>query len=265
MLDRNIAEMAAFAKAHKVNLRPHSKTHKSADIARRQIKAGALGVCCAKLGEAEALAEAGIESLHITSPVVTPQAIARLIELNGKIKDLMVVVDHPANVEALAAAAAKAGKPLDGRGRHRSRHASHRRGDARRRRRAGQEGHRAEVAEICRRAVLLRPSPAHQGLRRAQGLDRGAHGVSQGRSRQARRGRPEARHRHRLGHRHAFHRRQARRLHRAAGRLLRLHGPRIQYLRPARPRPTDLRAGAADRCPGGKQPTPRAWSRSMPA
>ena len=59
MLDRNIAEMAAFAKAHNVKLRPHSKTHKSADIAKRQIAAGALGVCCAKLGEAEALAEAG--------------------------------------------------------------------------------------------------------------------------------------------------------------------------------------------------------------
>src|ERR1700704_2848931 len=112
MLDRNIAEMATFAKTHRVNLRPHSKTHKSADIARRQIKAGALGVCCAKLGEAEALAEAGVENLHITSPVVTPQAITRLIELNGKIGDLMVVVDNAANVDALAAAAAEAGKPL---------------------------------------------------------------------------------------------------------------------------------------------------------
>ncbi len=57
MLDRNIAEMAAFAKAHGMKLRPHSKTHKSADIARRQVAAGALGVCCAKLGEAEALGE----------------------------------------------------------------------------------------------------------------------------------------------------------------------------------------------------------------
>jgi 3-hydroxy-D-aspartate aldolase len=112
MLDRNIAEMANFAKAHNLKLRPHSKTHKSADIAKRQIAAGALGVCCAKLGEAEALAEQGVESLHVTSPVVTPQAIARLVELNGKVKDLMVVVDHPANVEALAAATAKAGKPL---------------------------------------------------------------------------------------------------------------------------------------------------------
>src|SRR5260221_2392972 len=106
MLDRNIAEMAAFAKAHNVKLRPHSKTHKSADIARRQIAAGALGVCCAKLGEAEALGEAGIQSLHVTSPVVTPQAITRLIELNGQVSDLMVVVDHPAHVEALATAAA---------------------------------------------------------------------------------------------------------------------------------------------------------------
>ncbi|HEY4892897.1 MAG TPA: alanine racemase, partial [Reyranella sp.] len=112
MLDRNIAEMASFAEAHKVKLRPHSKTHKSADIARRQIKAGALGVCCAKLGEAEALAEAGVGQLHITSPVVTPQAITRLIELNGKAADLMVVVDNAANVDALAAATAKAGKPL---------------------------------------------------------------------------------------------------------------------------------------------------------
>ncbi|CAN5911014.1 DSD1 family PLP-dependent enzyme [soil metagenome] len=116
MLDRNIAEMASFAQAHNVKLRPHSKTHKSADIARRQIAAGALGVCCAKLGEAEALGEAGIQSLHITSPVVTPQAIDRLMVLNGLVSDLMVVVDHPANVEALAAAAAAgkggSGKPL---------------------------------------------------------------------------------------------------------------------------------------------------------
>jgi D-serine deaminase-like pyridoxal phosphate-dependent protein len=112
MLDRNIAEMAAFAKAHNVKLRPHSKTHKSADIARRQIAAGALGVCCAKLGEAEALAEAGVGQLHITSPVVTPQAIDRLVALNGQAADLMVVVDNAANVDALAAAAGKAGKPL---------------------------------------------------------------------------------------------------------------------------------------------------------
>ena len=69
-LDRNIAAMATFAAANGLKLRPHAKTHKSVDIARRQIAAGALGVCCAKLGEAEALAEGGIEGLLITSPIV---------------------------------------------------------------------------------------------------------------------------------------------------------------------------------------------------
>src|SRR5260370_31975309 len=80
MLDRNIAEMASFAKAHNVKLRPHSKTHKSADIAKRQIAAGALGVCCAKLGEAEALAEAGVRHLPIPSPAGAPPHTTRLIQ-----------------------------------------------------------------------------------------------------------------------------------------------------------------------------------------
>ena len=235
MLDRNIAEMANFAKAHKVNLRPHSKTHKSADIAKRQIASGALGVCCAKLGEAEALAEGGVESLHITSPVVTPQAIARLIELNGKARDVMVVVDHPANVDALAAAAEKAGgKPLTvvvdiDPGMHRTGVAT-------------PDG----VVELVKKVVGLKSLKyagvqfycgRHQHIvdfKERKDEDRGAHGVPEGHPRQAGCRGPEARHRHRLGHRHALHRRQARRLHRAAGRLLRLHGPRLQRLRPAR-------------------------------
>ena len=76
-LDRNLARMADKARAHGVALRPHAKTHKSVDLARRQIAAGAIGVCCAKLGEAEALADGGIPSLLITSPVVSPPAIRR--------------------------------------------------------------------------------------------------------------------------------------------------------------------------------------------
>ncbi len=110
-LDRNIARMAEFAAAHGVALRPHAKTHKSVDIARRQVAAGAVGLCCAKLGEAEALAEGGIEGLHITSPVVSPPAIARLAALNARMDDLMVVVDHPDNARALADEVGE-GKPL---------------------------------------------------------------------------------------------------------------------------------------------------------
>ncbi len=104
-LDRNIATMAKIAGAKGVDLRPHAKTHKSVDIAKRQIAAGAVGLCCAKLGEAEALAEGGIPGLHITSPVVSPSAIARLAALNVTAERLSVVCDNPANAEALAAAA----------------------------------------------------------------------------------------------------------------------------------------------------------------
>ena len=111
-LDRNIAAMPALAKAKGIALRPHAKTHKSVDIGRRQIEAGAIGLCCAKLGEAEALAEGGLEGLHITSPVVSAPAIVRLAALNGRMQGLSVVVDHPDNVRALAEAVA-AGAPLD--------------------------------------------------------------------------------------------------------------------------------------------------------
>lgn len=102
-LDRNIAAMAEWAAARGVGLRPHAKTHKSGEIARRQIAAGAVGICCAKLGEAEALADDGVGDIHLTSPVVTREAIARLRALGGRIR-LSVVADHPDNVAALAGA-----------------------------------------------------------------------------------------------------------------------------------------------------------------
>jgi len=104
-LDRNIAAMAAFAGDAGLKLRPHAKTHKSVDIARRQIEAGALGVCCAKLGEAEALAEGGIEGMLITSPVVGEAATERLVALAAKVPGLMASADHPDAVAAIGAAA----------------------------------------------------------------------------------------------------------------------------------------------------------------
>src|ERR1700722_14169260 len=111
-LDRNIAAMAAFAAGAGLKLRPHAKTHKSADIARRQIAAGALGVCCAKLGEAEALADAGIEGLLIPSPVVGEPAVERLVALAGRAPTLMAACDHPDAVAAIGAAAKAAGVGL---------------------------------------------------------------------------------------------------------------------------------------------------------
>src|SRR5471032_885496 len=109
MLDRNIAEMANFAKANNVKLRPHAKTHKSVDIARRQIAAGALGVCCAKLGEAEALADGEVVALLITSPIVGEPAVERLVALAARSPTLIHSCDHPDAVGAIGAAAKAAG------------------------------------------------------------------------------------------------------------------------------------------------------------
>lgn len=111
-LEANIQAMAKHCAAVRQRLRPHTKTHKSVEIARRQVAAGAVGVCCATLGEAEVMGRAGIPGVHITSPVVRPHGVARLMALNAAAQDLSVVVDHPDNVAALAEAAAAAGKTL---------------------------------------------------------------------------------------------------------------------------------------------------------
>ena len=108
-LDHNIAIMREFAAAKGLKLRPHAKTHKSVDIARRQVAAGAVGLCCAKIGEAEALADGGITGLHITSPVVPAAAVERLAQLNLRSAGLMTVVDNPDNARAIARAVEAAG------------------------------------------------------------------------------------------------------------------------------------------------------------
>lgn len=111
-LEANVAAMAAWARDQGIALRPHAKTHKCAAIGRLQMAAGALGLCCAKLSEAEALAAAGLTRLLLTSPVVSPRRIARLLALNAACDEVMLVVDDAANVEALGAAAAAAGQRL---------------------------------------------------------------------------------------------------------------------------------------------------------
>ena len=70
-LERNIAAMAAYCDRHSVALRPHAKTHKSVEVARRQLEAGAIGISVATIGEAERLTDGGIGNLLITSPLPT--------------------------------------------------------------------------------------------------------------------------------------------------------------------------------------------------
>lgn len=91
-LDRNIARMAARTRG--VALRPHAKSHKSSFVARKQIEAGAVGVCCAKLAEAEALAAAGVQSFLITSPVIGGANAARAVALAKRVNDCALTVDN---------------------------------------------------------------------------------------------------------------------------------------------------------------------------
>src|SRR5262245_15270224 len=90
--ERILARMAEHVRRAGKQIRPHAKTHRCPEIARRQIAAGALGVACAKLGEAEVMAAAGIRGLLITTEVVPPASIARLMRLMAEAPDTMVVV-----------------------------------------------------------------------------------------------------------------------------------------------------------------------------
>lgn len=109
---RNLIAMQEHCNRVGLKLRPHAKTHKSVEIARRQIDAGAIGQCCAKLGEAEALADGGIDGLLVTSPVVTAQAFARVAKLNRRLSDFMIVADSVACVEGYVQAGRASGKTL---------------------------------------------------------------------------------------------------------------------------------------------------------
>jgi hypothetical protein len=83
-LDGNIAKMAAHAKAASINLRPHGKTHKCPEVAHRQLKAGAIGLCSATISEAERMAAAGVPGILITSESVGPNKVARLVRMTAK-------------------------------------------------------------------------------------------------------------------------------------------------------------------------------------
>src|SRR5918999_585566 len=87
----NIARMQAAAAAHGLRLRPHAKTHKSPVIAKWQIEEGAVGICCAKLGEAEVFADAGIEDIRVPYPI-QPSNADRVIALLDRVR-LSIIVD----------------------------------------------------------------------------------------------------------------------------------------------------------------------------
>lgn len=110
-LESNIDAVAAACRQHGKDWRPHSKCHKSPAIARKLVDAGAIGVTCAKLGEAEVMAEGGITDLLIANYVVGPRKVARLVELRRK-ADPIVCVDHVDQLAPLSEAMHASGQTL---------------------------------------------------------------------------------------------------------------------------------------------------------
>jgi D-serine deaminase-like pyridoxal phosphate-dependent protein len=111
-MERNLARMAAFARARGLRLRPHAKTHKSAAIAQLQRAAGAVGVCVQKLSEAEALADQGVPDLYISNEIVDAAKLARVAVLAGRVR-LAIAVDSQLGIDRLAAALKAEGTEAD--------------------------------------------------------------------------------------------------------------------------------------------------------
>lgn len=112
LMQCNIDEMAALAKRLHVQFRPHMKTHKTPEIALVQIDAGAMGIMCAKLGEAEIMADGGIEDIAIGNQIVGEIKIRRLLALAQRAK-LTVAVDSLVGARTISDAFADTGKVLD--------------------------------------------------------------------------------------------------------------------------------------------------------
>lgn len=110
-LESNIRTMAARCREHGVAWRPHSKAHKSPDIARIELAAGALGVTCAKLGEAEVMAASGINDILIANQIVGPHKIRRLVGLCSVAKPI-VAVDDWAQIQPMSEAVSANGVRL---------------------------------------------------------------------------------------------------------------------------------------------------------
>jgi D-serine deaminase-like pyridoxal phosphate-dependent protein len=106
----NILRMQQAATTHGRRLRPHAKTHKLPLIARAQVDAGAVGICCAKVGEAEVFADAGIQDIRLPYPV-HPSKAARVIALLDRVT-LSIIVDHPRIAREWSAAMTAAGRTL---------------------------------------------------------------------------------------------------------------------------------------------------------
>jgi D-serine deaminase-like pyridoxal phosphate-dependent protein len=112
-LERNIAKLQRVCAANKVGVRPHAKTHKCAAIGKLQMNAGAIGLCAAKLSEAEALMEEGLDRMLMTTSNLSPAKMRRAMRLKKKYPHFIQAVDFDQNARDLNDAAREAGVVAD--------------------------------------------------------------------------------------------------------------------------------------------------------
>ncbi len=112
LVNQNIKTLEDFVRFRPVHSRPHAKTHKTPAIGRLQVQAGAVGLTCAKVGEAEAMVDGGIEDVLIANQVVGPIKIERMCRLAHRAR-VAVEVDDPANVDEISEAAQRHGVTID--------------------------------------------------------------------------------------------------------------------------------------------------------
>lgn len=111
-VERNIASLQRYCDDHGLKLRPHVKTHKLPQLARAQVAAGAVGIACQKVGEAEVMAEAGLDDILVTFPIVGGRKAERLAALARDVR-ISALADSPEVLAGLSLAADTAGVEID--------------------------------------------------------------------------------------------------------------------------------------------------------
>jgi D-serine deaminase-like pyridoxal phosphate-dependent protein len=107
-LERNLEQMAASCRQQGVGLRPHTKTHKTPEVARRQLDYGAVGLTVAKVGEAEVMAAAGLDDILIAYPILGADKLRRLVEL-ARTRRIIVALDSLDSAQEISSAASQQG------------------------------------------------------------------------------------------------------------------------------------------------------------
>ena len=113
IVERNVRRFQDYCAQKGLALRPHIKTHKLVELARLQVAAGAVGINCQKLGEAEVMAAHGLDDILVTFNIIGEIKLARLVALATKVRNLAVTADSDYTVQGLSAAFTKSDKPLE--------------------------------------------------------------------------------------------------------------------------------------------------------